>query len=324
MNIIEELITALRNKDAGKARSLQPEIGPSELGSCARKVYYRLNSQPVTNHDDLKLSAIMGTAIHTEIEQALTLADPTGEKFMLETEVAYNGMKAHVDCYIPSIKTIVDWKTVKARTLSYFPSQQQRWQVQTYGYLMTHGQKMPVEHVALVAISRDGDERDVIMHKEPYDEAIALEALQWLADIKVLTEPPAPEKDAVSYCSNFCKYYDATGEVGCVGLKKENAPTVLIKELTVAQQSEKYLQVDNEIKILTKEKESLKSHLEGYTGVTEKGIQITWTPVAGRRTVDSEEVEKLLGFIPYKVGKESMRLEVKSINESGGNTDGSE
>jgi hypothetical protein len=75
---------------------------------------------------------------------------------------------------------------------------------------------------------------------------------------------------------------------------------------------------------LTKEKESLKSHLEGYTGVTEKGIQITWTPVAGRRTVDSDEVENLLGFIPYKVGKESMRLEVKSINESGGNTDGSE
>ena len=49
MNIISELITALREKDAGRSRSLQPEIGPSELGSCARKVWYRLNSQPVTN-----------------------------------------------------------------------------------------------------------------------------------------------------------------------------------------------------------------------------------------------------------------------------------
>lgn len=323
MNIIAELITALREKDAGRSRSLQPEIGPSELGSCARKVWYRLNSQPVTNTDDLKLSAIMGTAIHTAIEEALRLRDPEGTTFELETEVAYNGMKAHVDCYIPEMKTIVDWKTVKQRTLSYFPSKQQIWQVQTYGYLMSKGAGRPVENVALVAISRDGDERDVIMHIEPYDESIALEALSWLAAIRESHEPPEPEKDAVSYCSNFCKYYDASGEVGCVGIKKENVPTVLIKELSVATASSKYLQIDNEIKTLTAEKEAIRSALEGYSGVTEQGVQISWTPVAGRRTVDSTEVEKLLGFIPYKVGKESMRLEVKSINDTGGN-DGSE
>ena len=319
MNIIAELITALREKDAGRSRSLQPEIGPSELGSCARKVWYRLNSQPVTNADDLKLSAIMGTAIHTAIEEALRLRDPEGTTFELETEVAYNGMKAHVDCYIPEMATIVDWKTVKQRTLSYFPSKQQIWQVQTYGYLMSKGAGRPVENVALVAISRDGDERDVIMHIEPYDEAIALEALAWLENVRASAEPPAPEKDAISYCSNFCKYYDASGEVGCVGIKKENVPTVLIKELSVANASSKYLQIDNEIKTLTAEKEAIRSALEGYAGVTEEGVQISWTPVAGRRTVDSTQVEKLLGFVPYKVGKESMRLEIKSINEPGGN-----
>lgn len=319
MNIIAELIAALREKDAGRSRSLQPEIGPSELGSCARKVWYRLNSQPVTNTDDLKLSAIMGTAIHTAIEEALRLRDPDGTKFELETEVAYNGMKAHVDCYIPEMATIVDWKTVKQRTLSYFPSKQQIWQVQTYGYLMSKGAGRPVENVALVAISRDGDERDVIMHIEPYDESIALDALLWLENVRASVGPPAPEKDAVSYCSNFCKYYDASGEVGCAGIKKENVPTVLIKELSVANASSKYLQIDNEIKTLTAEKEAIRSALEGYSGVTEEGVQISWTPVAGRRTVDSTEVEKLLGFIPYKVGKDSMRLEVKSINEPGGN-----
>lgn len=319
MNIIAELITALREKDAGRSRSLQPEIGPSELGSCARKVWYRLNSQPVTNTDDLKLSAIMGTAIHTAIEEALRLRDPEGTTFELETEVAYNGMKAHVDCYIPEMATIVDWKTVKQRTLSYFPSKQQIWQVQTYGYLMSKGAGRPVENVALVAISRDGDERDVIMHIEPYDESVALDALLWLENVRASAEPPAPEKDAVSYCSNFCKYYDASGEVGCVGIKKENVPTVLIKELSVANASSKYLQIDNEIKTLTAEKEAIRSALEGYAGVTEEGVQISWTPVAGRRTVDSTEVEKLLGFVPYKVGKESMRLEIKSINEPGGN-----
>lgn len=318
MNIVTELITALRDKDAGKARSKQTQVGPSELGSCSRKVWYRLQGTEPTNHNDLKLAAIMGTAIHTEIEAALRKKDPEGKRYILESEVEYGGMKAHVDCYLPEEQMIVDWKTVKSKTLSYFPSKQQRWQVQVYGYLMTHGAKRPVKTVALVALSRDGDERDVIMHEEPYDESIALEALSWLEAIRESHEPPAPEKDAISYCQSYCKYYDASGEAGCVGLKKADAPMVQIKESFVDDIASKYLQVDNELKILTKEKESLRSELEGHVGTTESGIQIAWTSVSGRRTVDSDEVEKLLGFIPYKVGKETSRLEIKSLLNKGG------
>ena len=318
MNVIDELITALRNKDSGRARSLQPEIGPSELGSCRRKVFYRLNSQPETNTNDLKLAAIMGTAIHTEIDAALRKADPKGIKFWLETEVAFNGMKAHVDCYIPEEKMIVDWKTVKSKTLGYFPSKQQIWQVQTYGYLMKHGAGNPVDTVALVAISRDGDERDVIMHSEPYNESIALEALAWLDEIKEATTVPEPEKDAVSYCRFYCKFYDESGEVGCTGIKKEEAPMVRLAEYSASDAAVKYLDTDQKIKELTKIKDDIKVLLEGHTGVTDDGIQVIWTPIAGRRTVDSDEVEKLLGFLPTKTGKESLRLEVKSVKQSGG------
>ena len=318
MNIVAELISALRDKDAGRARSKQTQVGPSELGSCARKVWYRLQGQEPTNENELKLAAIMGTAIHTEIEAALRKKDPEGKTFILESEVAYGDMKAHVDCYLPEEQMIVDWKTVKSKTLGYFPSRQQRWQVQVYGYLMIHGAKKPVKKVALVAISRDGDERDVIMHEEPYDESIALEALSWLEAIKDSHEPPAPEKDAISYCQSYCRFYDATGEKGCVGLKKADAPMVQIKESFVDEIAHKYLQVDNEIKILTKEKDALRSELEGHVGTTESGIQIAWTPIAGRRTVDSDEVEKLLGFIPYKVGKDTSRLDIKSLLNKGG------
>jgi hypothetical protein len=44
-------------------------------------------------------------------------------------------------------------------------------------------------------------------------------------------------------------------------------------------------------------------------------VQISWTTVAGRSTVDDKEVEKLLGFVPKKSGPESNRL---SIKQSGG------
>jgi hypothetical protein len=43
----------------------------------------------------MKLAAIMGTAIHAEIERAL--AD--NPDVLIETSVEYNGMKAHIDCY---------------------------------------------------------------------------------------------------------------------------------------------------------------------------------------------------------------------------------
>jgi hypothetical protein len=42
--------------------------------------------------------------------------------------------------------------------------------------------------VSLVAIARDGDERDVKVHTEDYNESIALEALGWLAAVKEAAE----------------------------------------------------------------------------------------------------------------------------------------
>ena len=307
----ELLLTALRAQDAGRSRSTQVQIGPSEVGGCRRKVWYRLNDQPETNDNELKLAAIMGTAIHATIEEAL--AD--NKDVLIETEVEYNGMKAHVDCFVPGTGDVIDWKTSKVRNLSYFPSLQQRWQVQLYGYLLAKN-GYAVNRVSLVAIARDGDERDVKVHTEDYDESIALEALGWLAAVKEAKEAPDPEKDA-SYCQHYCKFYDASGQMGCVGLKKERIAVsdVIIDDADVDKNALLYLQLAEQIKDLEKQQDSLKASFEGLLGVTPSGIEVSWTTVKGRETVDSSEVEKLLGFVPKKVGAESQRL---SIKQSGG------
>ena len=312
MNPKDLLLTVLHEKDANKSRSKQTQVGPSEIGGCRRKVWYRLNDQPETNFQLKKLAAIMGTAIHSEIEKSIEAIDPNGEKYWVETEVEYDGIKAHIDLFIPETGSVVDWKTVKVKNLSYFPSAQQRWQVQVYGYLLEKSGKAKVKDVNLVAIARDGDESDVRIHTEPYDEVMALEALQWLNNVKALTEAPAPEKDA-NFCKSYCQYYDASGEMGCVGLIKERIvlSEVVIEDAQVDTHALKYLQLDERIKELEKEKDSLKSSFEGTTGVTASGIQISWTSVKGRETVDSEQVEKLLGFIPKLIGKESIRLNIK-------------
>jgi hypothetical protein len=254
----------------------------------------------------------MGTAIHSAIESAFA----GNNSILLESTVEYNGMKAHVDAFLPDTGDVIDWKTVKAKNLSYFPSQQQRWQVQVYGYLIEKSGVGKPKTVNLVAIPRDGDERDIKVHSEPYDEKIALEALDWLAAIKESAEAPAPERDE-SYCKFYCKYYDSTGEMGCVGLKKER----IKNELPVIDDSEAdtkalhYLQIDQQIKELEDKKSELREGLLGITGVTKTGVEIKWSTVQSN-TVDKEAVEKALGFVPTKQGKESARL---SIKQTGGN-----
>jgi CRISPR/Cas system-associated exonuclease Cas4 (RecB family) len=305
------LITALHKRENSRARSNQVQIGPSELGGCSRKVWYRLNNQPETNDNELKLAAIMGTAIHNAIENALD----GREDLMIETEVEYNGMKAHIDLFIPSSGDVVDWKTVKKQNLSYFPSQQQRWQVQVYGYLLDKSGKGKPQRVNLVAIPRDGDERDIKVHTEEYDEKVALEALSWLEAIKASSEAPSPERDE-SYCKFYCKYYDASGEMGCVGLKKgstgSNLP--LLDDYEASMNVMQYAQIDDEIKALEKQKETLREQLLGITGVTQTGFEIRWTSFQSN-TVDKEAVEKALGYVPVKQGKESVRLSIRQTGE---------
>ena len=292
----ELLLHVLHSKDAGRDRSKQTEVGPSEIGGCRRKVWYRLNAQPETNDNQSKLAAIMGTAIHAAIEDAITTLDPEGKTYLVETEVAYGDMKAHVDLFVPGIGAVIDWKTSKVKNLGYFPSTQQRWQVQLYGYLLSKN-GYDVKTVNLVAIARDGNEKDIKVHTEAYDEEMALTALNWLASVKASTTLPEPEKDQ-SFCKDYCQYYDATEEMGCGGLKKERIvlSEVVIEDEEVDKHALHYLQLDSKIKELEKERETLKASLEGATGTTRSGVEISWTTVKGRETVDSKEVEKLLGL----------------------------
>lgn len=307
----ELLLHVLHAQDASRDRSMQTEVGPSEIGGCRRKVWYRLNAQPHTNDNQSKLAAIMGTAIHAAIEDAIGAIDPEGKEYLVETEVAFGDMKAHVDLFVPSTGAVIDWKTSKVKNMSYFPSNQQRWQVQIYGYLLSKN-GYEVKTVNLVAIARDGNEKDVKVHTEPYDETMALTALAWLENVKTSKELPAPEKDA-SFCKDYCQYYDATEQMGCGGLKKERIvlSEVVIEDAEIDKHALHYLQLDSKIKELERERDSYKASLEGATGVTASGVEISWTTVKGRETVDAKEVEKLLGFVPKIIGNESVRLNIK-------------
>ena len=215
MEITKMLVGALAGHDAQRDRSQQVDIGPSSIGDCKRRVFMALTNAPKVNPTD-SLAAIMGTFIHAGIAEAIKREDPFGDNFMIEQKFAIEGLRGHIDLYIKDRKQVVDWKTTKAKSLRYFPSEQQRMQVQMYGYLLKQN-GYEVEKVSLVAIARDGGFNDVREHTEDYDPEMAQAGLKWIEEIKQAAEKnevPAPEKD-VYFCRSFCSYYDATGVNGC-------------------------------------------------------------------------------------------------------------
>ena len=123
---------------------------------------------------------------------------------------------------------------------------------------------------------------------------------------------PEPEKDE-SFCKHYCQYYDASGMMGCVGLKKERIVLneKVIEDEEVDRNALHFLQLDKKIKELEIERDSIKSSFEGTIGVTASGIEISWTKIKGRETVDKDKVKELIGYVPVSIGEETARLNIK-------------
>lgn len=305
MKIDEMLVKALVAYDATRERSLQKEIGVSQIGGCRRSVYFHLNGEPKVNNT-LRLPALMGTAIHKMIEEAIiNEAKETWADYETEKEVTYDGLKGHIDLFIPSVGAVVDWKTTKLKNLDYFPSKQQRWQVQLYAYLLENN-GYEVKTVTLVGIPRDGDERNIKTHTEEYNREIALDGMAWLREVQSMTMPPAPERYAAQFCQHYCPYFGNS----CGGKGKEVTAEV-IEDVEIISAVEKFIEVDKQIKELDKVKDGIKAALENVNGVTPNGVKVSWSQVAGRSSIDEAEVLEKLGYVPKKQGEPSMRLSVK-------------
>jgi hypothetical protein len=212
VDITKLLQTALGTQDAQRPRSQQKALGPSSIGDCARRVWHASHDTPVTNHTD-GLPAILGTAIHAAIAEAIALEDPFGDDFLIETTVQGLGRTGHCDLFIKSAGLVVDWKTTKKKSLRYFPNEQQTLQVQAYGVLMEE-MGYEVKEVCLVAIPRDGEMSDIKAWRHPYKREVGLSGLNWLESVENMATPPAPQK-TIAFCSKYCNFYDASGVIGC-------------------------------------------------------------------------------------------------------------
>ena len=217
MEIIKTLTTALNEADSQRDRSTQVELGASSVGGCRAYAWHILNQTPKTNLDTEKLSAIMGTAIHNTIYEALKAYDVFGNDFILEQSFSDEFFKGHCDFYSRESETVYDWKTVTLAKLAKggLPTKQQKIQVNIYASLIA--QQYPVKRVGLVFIPRDGKMKDIVAWEDDYNPKLVDEARIWVAQVKAMETPPPPEKSAAFWCAEYCQFYDRTGEIGCQG-----------------------------------------------------------------------------------------------------------
>lgn len=184
MVLREDLLEIIQWGNAEAPRSQQVTLGCSEAGSdCDRKIAYRMAGAKKVNFPD-PLKANMGTAFHHWLDartNEFQQVHGTSE-WMTETEVwPADFLKGHVDLYSRARRTVLDWKTTSAENLRMWRKEgiPHHYLVQ----IMLYGKGMikaghPVERVGIVAISRSGSLRDVLVLTVEYDEKFALSALR--------------------------------------------------------------------------------------------------------------------------------------------------
>ncbi|MGH7252855.1 MAG: hypothetical protein ACREIE_03545 [Nitrospiraceae bacterium] len=174
--LLSDLTDVIRWTDDHSARSQQATIGPSELGvACDRRIAYRLAGAPEINTWMDPWPAIVGTAIHTWLEKAVSSFQAAHHMSRWQTEITVHPdplVVGHCDLYDSELKIAVDFKTVSPSKLKQWqtsgPSETHKDQVSLYARgLIAVGK--PVDWVALVAFPRSGWLNDAQVWIEGYD-----------------------------------------------------------------------------------------------------------------------------------------------------------
>lgn len=282
------IIDALVEVDDERPRT-KAGFGISGLGGCARKAWHQMRQDEPCNPAVKRLPAILGTAIHAALEKAADrLPGALAEVSLHVDEVELSGT---ADLIRDGV--LDDYKTTTLKNLrwikSHGPSRNHRWQAQTYAYAWNSlyaqwsqlsdkaraqvgDMRSEIKTVRLVFIPRDGDESDVLVWEEDYDERAALEAIEWAAAVRRAVADdsiPAPEKH-FSYCANWCQFYGAL----CVGMDSSD-PLEETDDSWLEEAAGEYLAAAEDVREAEGRKESARDALDGFTGIV-GDYRVTW------------------------------------------------
>ena len=184
IQVKEELKALIGWAASTSPRSLQPTLGPSELGHpCDRRLAFKMAGTMTFNTKIDPLIAVIGTGFHSWMEQAILRFNETFKDDTLtpETRVHIDSLLSGTsDVYHKQLKAVIDFKTAGPDVLKKAPqegpSRGYRTQAHLYG-LGYENAGLEVQNVMIAYVPRSGLLKSIHVWREPYDPQVALDAL---------------------------------------------------------------------------------------------------------------------------------------------------
>jgi hypothetical protein len=249
---VGELRQVLIDFEASRPRSMQRELGPSELGTpCQQQIARKLAGAPRRPITEPTWAPFQGTAVHASMENVVEFWNTQlgRDRWLAEDRLTvdpgdgtYPAVEGNGDAFDTDWGMVVDWKHVGTTALKKLLTGQrmgkptrdqvsQEYRVQAHLYGLGHANKgRPVKHVRLVLLARSWQYDDSAEWTEPYDERIArwaldryrrvvdqVAALDLAADPdSIATVPASPSSDACKFCP-FARPGQPSTWTGCAG-----------------------------------------------------------------------------------------------------------
>lgn len=218
------------------SRSQQRELGASEVGvSCLRRLGYRMAGVTEVNNDNDPWPAIVGTAVHSWLEGAVNHFEDVHKLGRWHTEMTVKAgpVPGHTDLYDAEEFAVVDYKNPGTTAMTEIRKGhvdfQYIEQIMLYGYGHIQAGRR-VDKVALIFFPRAGYLQGTYVWSAPYDETVALAALDRVNKVaaglmyyKVEDVPdnwekvPATPSKSCSWCSWYQPEAESASDTGCPG-----------------------------------------------------------------------------------------------------------
>lgn len=216
-----DLINLIKDRAASAPRSLQKELGPSDVAHpCMRRMAMSMLDIPRSNPEFDPLPSILGIATHAWLDAACQHANRQLGRVRWLTETRVNPsdwLQGSSDLFDLDTGTVIDWKVMGNSSFKKYKKRMNpvyRNQANLYGLGFERGGQT-VNNVAVMLIPKAGLLTNAYLWMEPYDRELAYatlerrnKALALLNDLDIennLERLEWLEKSGPA-CS-FCKWY---------------------------------------------------------------------------------------------------------------------
>ena len=303
MSWVEQTVKRVRDFDAARPRSLQVQVGWSEVGGCRAAIGFRLDGAFTTDDTDT-WAAQRGTAIHEYLGPVLG-----GPGVRVEVTTSYRGIPGHADIVEPD--AVVDIKTTSLANSKLWAGDQsllypKRVQVHGYAAGLVDAGELPADcTVRLLIVPVDGTFTDWWAYEEPFSRALADEGadrLEWVR-ARLAAGEALPKDKPYNWCASYCEFFSLCRDADDPKALAEITDPELARAVT------RYGELNAAIKPLADEKDTLAPLVRGL-----RGTAGDWRVSTSKPGDDREVPDEAAIFAGYAARGEQVPMTVRPGN----------